>query len=373
MKIISIISNLNKGGAEGNFFRVNSFYNNKKYNILIICLTKKAYYSDLFKDQHIEVIHLNLERGKITIKSLFQIFKIIKKFSPDVVQTWMYHSDLIGGVIAKIAGVKKIHWNVRHASLKIGSSKFTTIITALLCSIFSYFVPNIIIMNSLASKKFHKKFLYCTKKMKIINNGINTTIHKPDLKYYNYLDKLSGINKKFKIGMVARFDKQKGHLTFLESVNIIINRYKKENFYFFLIGKNIDNNAYLNSILKKKKIMNNVSLIGHQNNINIIMNSLDLHILSSKYGDSFPNVILESMAAGTPCIASNIGDSKLIINNDEFIFDKNNPKMLADTIIKISKIYQNYENWEFLKKQVRSKIKKNYNIDKMTSQYEQLF
>ena len=69
----------------------------------------------------------------------------------------MYHSDLIGGYLAMIAGVKQIHWNVRHSSLKIGSSKFKTIIIAFLCSISSYFVPTKIFLNSFSSLKFHKK------------------------------------------------------------------------------------------------------------------------------------------------------------------------------------------------------------------------
>jgi hypothetical protein len=34
------------------------------------------------------------------------LVKLIRKINPDIIQTWMYHSDFIGGLAAKIAGTK---------------------------------------------------------------------------------------------------------------------------------------------------------------------------------------------------------------------------------------------------------------------------
>ena len=65
--------------------------------------------------------------------------------------------------------------------------------------------------------------------------------------------------------------------------------------------------------IKRLKLSNHVKLLGQTDNISEVMNGLDLHILSSSYGEGFPNVIAESMACGTPCIATDVGDSSFVI------------------------------------------------------------
>ena len=151
MKILSIIVDLNKGGAEINFFRLNSFLNDQGYKILVICLTKSGYFSKKFENLNIEVIHLDIGFNLKIFSKLLLLNKIIKQFNPNQVHTWMYHSNVIGGLLAKINGVKKIIWNIRHGNYKLGSTKITTIFFIFLNSFFSYFIPNKIIFNSNSS------------------------------------------------------------------------------------------------------------------------------------------------------------------------------------------------------------------------------
>jgi len=208
--------------------------------------------------------------------------------------------------------------------------------------------------------------------MKVIHNGIDTNFFKPNNNEKNYLKDLYKINNKFIIGMVARLDRQKDHLTFLESIRIFKYRFKINDFHVFLIGKNIIENTDLLTIINQKKLFDNITLIDHYNEINKIMNSLDLHVLSSKYGDSFPNVILESMSCSTPCISTNIGDSKLIINNDKLIAEIGNASSLSNSILHVYKIFQNYSEWIKFKKNIRNEIVNKFKIDNMTNQYEKI-
>ena len=58
----------------------------------------------------------------------FKYYSILKKIKPQIVQTWMYHSDLFGGLIAKLAGIKIVLWNVRSSSFKIPEITYSSLL-----------------------------------------------------------------------------------------------------------------------------------------------------------------------------------------------------------------------------------------------------
>lgn len=95
MKIIHIITGLNDGGAEGALFRLATF-TRLDATQLVVSLTNDGKYGNLLRDRHIEVHSLNMPRSRVTINGLIKLYKLIRKHKPDIVQTWMYHSDLLG-------------------------------------------------------------------------------------------------------------------------------------------------------------------------------------------------------------------------------------------------------------------------------------
>ena len=72
-------------------------------------------------------------------------------------------------------------------------------------------------------------------------------------------------------------------------------------------------------MIKKFKLHNEIILLGSQKDINVIMNVIDIHIMSSKSGEAFPNVVAEAMACGTPCIATDVGDASIIVEKTGWI------------------------------------------------------
>ena len=47
-----------------------------------------------------------MKKNFMIIFKMFRLFLILKKLKPDIIQTWMYHSDFLGGIIGRLAGVK---------------------------------------------------------------------------------------------------------------------------------------------------------------------------------------------------------------------------------------------------------------------------
>jgi glycosyltransferase involved in cell wall biosynthesis len=92
----------------------------------------------------------------------------------------MYHSDLIGGLAAKLAGSNKIFWNIRQANIDVDSHKRNVIWIAKACAKLSPWLPGNIICCSHAAQEFHLALGYSKKKMLVIPNGFDLDAFQPD-------------------------------------------------------------------------------------------------------------------------------------------------------------------------------------------------
>ena len=101
MKVLHIINSLKKGGAEGNLYRLCDNHKEKYKNridIIIITLLSNGYYEKKLKKKGIKVFSLNIKKkNKLFefIKTIKSLREFIKKNNPDVIQTWMYHSNFL--------------------------------------------------------------------------------------------------------------------------------------------------------------------------------------------------------------------------------------------------------------------------------------
>ena len=137
--IVHIITGLSDGGAEAVLYRLCTNDSNAKHTV--ISLMGMGKYGSLLEQAGIEVYCLNMPAGRVTISGLRRLYSLLKQLKPDAVQTWMYHADLIGGVAARMAGIKNVYWNIRHTTLEKGKSKKSTIYIAKICAFLSRWVP----------------------------------------------------------------------------------------------------------------------------------------------------------------------------------------------------------------------------------------
>lgn len=363
-----IITGLNNGGAEGVLFRLCK--HDKKNEHIVISMMDMGKYGSMLLESGIEVVCLNLSPGRVTLAGIRKLYKIIKQNKPDVVQTWMYHADLIGGVIAKFAGVKNIFWNIRHTTLEAGHSKKSTIYIAKLCALLSYFIPKKIVCCANKAVEIHSALGYSKKKMQVIANGFELDRLVIDKQLGESIrTELALDSGCFVFGMVGRYDPQKDHVTLLEALSIL--REKEIEFKCLLIGRDLDeNNLVLSNEIKRLNLKDNILLLEQRSDIPAIMNALDIHILSSSFGEAFPNVLAEAMACGTPCVTTDVGDAAVIVGSTGWVVPHKNPVALAEYIEKaFLEMQDNYKDWQERKYNCRRHIEENFSIDTMISKY----
>ena len=362
-KILYITTDMDSGGAENVLFNLLCSLN--KNDVQIISLTNKGFYGEELKKMGYSFYYLNIRRDITILPKLWRLIFLIYKFKPSIVHTWLYHANLLGGIFAKILGVKNIFWSIHH---DFELSDIFMMIEIKLLIFLSYFVPNKIIYCSKISEINHVSNGFNKSLSKVILNGVSTNKFKPDKIMRNKFRKKLDISEDcFLIGNISRYNPLKDHDNLLKSLTLLD---KNINYKCLLIGLNLNNkNSSLVKKIKDYDLTERIILYGKTLEVQNIINALDIHVLSSKM-EGFGMVILEAMSSGVPCISTNVGSAKDIIGETGWIVEKSNYRELAKVINYIS----NKKNILYEKSlMVRKRVKQNYSIEKMNFDYVQLY
>ena len=311
MKVAMIINSLEVGGAEISLENL-SHSLSKEISIEIISLSTVGHIGLRMRDRGFTVHECGFDRGFSFINNFINLIKLIRNMQPDVVHTWMYHSNLLGGIAAKFAGVHKILWSIHNFNLDKGILKPSTRILIKTSAFFSYWVPSAIICCSQNSLETHKKLYYQKSKLFFLPNGVNVENFKfSDIGRKKVRDELRLNTKDIVIGSVGRFDIQKNQLGFIRA--LAKNKKISRNFIYVLIGRNNDKDNYeLINAINESGLKSQIKLLGERDDIKDILSALDIFVLPS-LGEAFPISLCEAMLCGLPSIATDVGDIKYIL------------------------------------------------------------
>lgn len=367
-KVLHIITSLNDGGAEGVLTRL--CLHSKEVQHVVISLMDEGKYGAVLAESGVAVHCLGMNPGKPSMARFFRLIRLIRMEQPDVVQTWMYHADLLGGIAARLAGVRRVFWGIRHSTLEKGKSKRSTIMIARLCALLSGWVPEEIICCANKARDAHAAIGYSVRKLRVIPNGYDLSRFRPDAYAGARVRAELGVGSDdFIIGNVGRFDPLKDHSNLLQALAWVAEC--KIPFHCALIGKGLSpDNAVLVKQIAELGLQDNVLLVGQRSDIPAVMNALDLHVLSS-LSEGFPNVLAEAMACGTPCVSTDVGDALEIVDDEEACCPARDPRALGDLIIKLALEWQHSpSSWGARKVEASQRIAVKFSIEVMVEAYE---
>lgn len=309
---LHIISGLQDGGAEASLFRL--CRNEPRFAHRVVSMMDEGKYGPLLRESGIPVYALGMPRGRLTITALFRLYRILRKEKPDVVQTWMYHADLIGGVMARMVSSAPVFWNIRHGDLRTGGVSRSAMLSALVCARLSRSVPRRIICCAGTAADSHAELGYDSARMTVIPNGIDIDHFQPNKGFREQIRTEFGIEPNtVLLGNIGRFNPAKNHEGLLQTLAVLRDRGIR--FRCLLAGAKVDqDNSVLSNSIERHKLEDQVIMAGPRTDVEKIMNAIDIYVSSSRV-EGFPNVLAEAMACGTPCVTTNAGDASRIIGD----------------------------------------------------------
>lgn len=371
MNILHLITGLSDGGAEAVLYRLCTHDAENRH--VVVSMMDEGKYGPLLRAAGVAVHCLGMPRGRVTVRGLWRLWRLLRAERPTVVQTWMYHADLVGGVLARLAGVRAVCWGIHHSNLEPGKSRRATIWVARLDARLSRWVPAAIVCCAAQARDVHVRLGYAAEKFVIIPNGYDVGRFRPDAAARARLRAEWGVPDGVPLlGMVARFDPQKDHANLLAACARL--QASGADFAAVLVGTGCDaGNAALVQQLAAAGLTQRVRLLGRRDDVPAVMAALDVHVLSS-LGEAFPNVLAEAMACGTPCVTTDVGDAAQIVGETGWVVPPRDAAALAEGIAAALKEWRERpDEWAARRCAARERIVETFGLDRMVQAYRRVW
>jgi glycosyltransferase involved in cell wall biosynthesis len=370
IKVVHIITGLNVGGAEKMLAKILAPLAGR-FDSHVISLTSQGPVATEISRAGAKIYSLNMTVAVPSVtRAFFRLVRLLRGIKPDVIQTWMYHSDLIGGAAARIAGIRAVAWNVRNGDLS-SATKLTTRGVVRLCAALSHFIPTVIVCCSDAARSVHEQAGYNSAKFIVIPNGFDLQRFRPDQQAR------SDVRRELKvpldapiIGLIARFDPQKDHHLFCKAAGRL--HRLRPDVHYLLAGAGVDAaNRQLADWLSAAGIAKVTRLLGERSDVPRLTAALDIATCCSAWGESFPNTLGEAAACEVPCVTTDVGDAAAIVGELGWVVPRRDAVALACAWD--SALGRSAQERHRLGGEARSRLCTNFEIGAVAARYAALY
>lgn len=333
---------------------------------LVVCLCHPGVLAAELARYAIPVVSLGLLRGRVHPRALVRAIGLLRRFRPDILQSWMYHADLLATLVWPLVGRPPLAWNLRCADMELEHySHATRWVRATLARLSP--LPAVIVCNSVASRRAHEEYGYQPRRWAVIGNGFDTVRYRPRADAGSLLRARLGLDQNVRlVGMVARVDPAKDHATLLDAARQLCEQHT--DVMFLLVGSAVPSLA---GAVEARGLHSRVILEDAREDIAELTAGLELCVLSSAFGESFPNVIGEAMACGVPCVCTDVGDVRELLAGSGLVVPRRDPARLAAAMSEAL----GWSAEEYLRRGrvARALIERHYSIHTIGAAYEKIY
>ncbi len=316
--VFILIRSLNVGGAERQVSVLAEALHNKGYHVTVGVFYSGGILEEKLRQAGVSIYSLD-KKGRWDVVGWFWCYvKAVRDINPDVIYSFLTTSNIVA-ITGRLFVRKPVVWGIRASNMNLENYDWLANLTAWVEKKLSRYVKTII-FNARFSCQYHKSLGYRLNKAVIIPNGIDTDAFKPDADSKVTMRNHLGIPQDaLVVGMLARVDPMKDYETYLTAARALLPHHK--NLYFIAAGAGTDTEAW--NALPPRFLS-----LGVWKDVSQLLNALDMMVLSSAFGESFPNVVGEAMACGIPTIVTDVGDAAYIVGDQGLIIPPKTPEAL---------------------------------------------
>ena len=299
-------------------------------------------------------------KGNADFKTILKLRKIIIKNNITILNTHSSKDTWVGGITAKICGIKFIR--TRHLSIPIKKSR-ANFINELADYIFT--TGESIRSSMIVSNRINPK------KIKSIPTGIDCDKFDP-LKYSRKESReIFNLDKdEVVIGMVSVLRRFKRHDRFIEMAKYVINKNPTKKIKILIAGEGPQREK-ISEMISEMSLENRVVMLGHIDLVPELIRALDIFVLASDSGEGVSQSLMQALLMETAVVSTDVGGTRDLYSEDNFmIVDIGSQDQLnkaCNTLINSNDLRKKYQ------KKSRNYVMNNFSVEAMSKKIIQVY
>ena len=370
--ILHFIGNLGGGGAEMMMRNLVTHSASAGWRQVVVAMKAARWERELAALRECGAVVYGLEMdGLLRRATVVELIKILKDERPDVVQTWMHHADLVGGICAWWSGLRQIIWGIhcREVVTNPGDSRLRTAAFAWLLKACAQWLPARIVSCSDVALEDHVQRGYPRGKMRWIPNGIDSERFRPDPTARATQRAAWGVPSDAPlVGFIGRFHEMKQVGVFLRATERLFADLPDAH-VVLCGGAEADLSPQDRAVLSRLNL-GRVHFTPYQSDPEALYPALDVFSLSSRT-EAFPMTLLEAMSCGVPCVTTDVGDCARIIGDTGITVPVSDDEALAAEWLKM--LTESPAERKVHAEKTRARIVAEFSIERAAASYQKLY
>ncbi len=347
IKVIHIITRLDKGGSAENVILTCQKLDKKKYDVVLIYGLSQVSNLNL-QFHHYEIDELVREISPVKdIIAFWKIYKIIKTEKPDIVHTHTSKTGILGRwatfllrtTYPELRTIKTIH--TPHGHVFYGYfGKIKTTIFLLIEKLTAKITDKLLALTEGEKNESIKFGVGKLNQWEIVPSGVDYDYVKSKIGIKNekLLKELNIQKGTIVIGTVARLEPVKGVRYFIEAIKLIYSSFVLNYPLLFLIVGDGSERKKLEQEVKKSELQKKIIFTGMRDDVEELISLMDIYVQPS-LNEGMGKTIVIAQLLGKPVVSTKVqGIPSIVLDNYTGLLV--NPKdsfSLAEAIIKLIK------------------------------------
>jgi glycosyltransferase involved in cell wall biosynthesis len=309
LRVMLLTSSLHYGGTERQVVELAKHLDRRRFAPIVCCLDGTRTLFDLNPSP--TPLVMATRRSRLDLMPFLIVGWTLRRRRVDVVHSFLLDAEIIGRIMGRLTRVPVVVGSERNSDYpeNIRRERLQRLTRRLV---------DLLIANSHAGRRYATESLgFDPRRVVVVHNGVDTERFRPgDARAVR--ERLGIPPGESVVGMFASFKEQKNHAMYFRVARQILN--KRPATYFLCVGHTPSRDRFagpylvrLRGLLAELGLEDRMTMLVDRHDVDQLYIACDVTVLTSQR-EGTPNVVLESMAAGVPVVATDVADNALILD-----------------------------------------------------------